>query len=91
MAKEVIKRKKTAVIRKSDIKQIIAYPEVTIQETSMFGRKLDNTVEKAKAVIFCETSKDRCYTIYFEDTASMYEWLDDFQKQSNFQRLPPPL
>lgn len=75
------KRKKTVIIRKNDVKQIIAYPEVRKRKETFFGDKFDSIVEKAKVFLFCELSKDRFYTKTFEDTGEMYDWLDDFQKK----------
>jgi hypothetical protein len=79
------KREKIVIIRKSDIVQIVAYSEVRVQKTTFFGNKFDEIIEKPKIVIFCNSYMTRPYTIRFEDTFSMNEWLDNFKKELDNQ------
>ena len=75
------KREKVAIVRKDDIVQIIAYPEQKKQVTTFFGNKFDEVIEKSKVVIFCKSYITRPYTIRFDNTTDMNEWLDNFQKE----------
>lgn len=75
------KRFKKVLIRKSDIKQIVIYPEETILETTFFGKRVEKTINPAKSCIFCELSKDRVYWKIFKSDSELYDWFENIKEQ----------